>query len=229
MIKRSEVWTVRYPRSGAEFGRALAFFDSGAVVALTLLAINVLNRPRHDYRPETWHQDFEGLLLLRNPAMVALIISFVFVGMFWLGHHLMVAHLVAIDRSFILANLVYLFFVTLAPVAAIAMAEHSKDPYAIGFYGAWLIALTVMQCVLAWLAGRRALFAPSVNGPTYVRDEFVLGAIRVVVFGIAIAVAYLTRPALSLWVLVPGLVASEVFQRRRTDLRPVEAEGDAPT
>lgn len=224
MVTRSAVWGVRYPRTGAEFGRVLAFLDGGAVVALTLLAVNVLNRPRHDYRPETWHEDFAGLLTFHNPALIALIISFVFVGMFWLGHHLLVAHLVAIDRAFIIANLVYLFFITLAPVAAIAMAEHSKDTYAIGFYGVWLIALTLMQCLLAWLAQHRRLFTDTVDGPMYARDEFILGAIRLIVFGLAIAVAYLSSPAVSLLVLVPGLAVSEVFQRRRTDLRPVEAE-----
>ena len=145
--------TRRLPRDGIEFSRFVSFLDGGTVVALTLLAVSVL--PQSGLTDNEWHKVFAGIMNGSHATFVALVVCFVIVTSFWLDQHHLYSRLRGIDRPVILLNLGYLFLLTLAPVVAVALAEHRRDIYAIWLYVYWATLLTLVSIAMPWLVGRR--------------------------------------------------------------------------
>lgn len=222
---RYSVWSVRYPRGGAEFNRLLSLVDNGAVVALTLLSLTVLVRHPRD---EAWWVAFRDLIVGRNGGLLALIVSFALVGVFWLSHHQLVSQVVAIDRVFMVVNFFFLFAFTLTPVAAVAMSEHSHDSYAIGFYAVWLFALILLEALLVWVAEHRGLFATARQGRDVMVDQLLLAGARLLVSAAAIVAIYTLGRSVAVVVLVVGLGLIDVFLRRRAPVAPVESAEWSP-
>ncbi len=222
---RYSIWSVRYPRGGAEFNRLLSLVDNGAVVALTLLSLTVLVRHPRD---EAWWVAFRDLIVGRNGGLLALIVSFALVGVFWLSHHQLVSQVVAIDRVFMVVNFFFLFAFTLTPVAAVAMSEHSHDSYAIGFYAVWLFALILLEALLVWVAEHRRLFATTRLGKGVMVDQMLLAGARILVSAAAIVAIYTLGRSVAVVVLVVGLGLIDVFLRRRAPVAPVESAEWSP-
>ncbi len=215
----ASMWSVRYPRGSAEFNRLLSLMDNGAVVALTLLSISLLVLTPQD---DSWRQAFKDFVTLRSGGLIALIVSFVLVGVFWLSHHHLLSRLVAVDRIFMMANLFFLFQLTLTPVAAVAMAEHAKDIYAVVFYGAWLAGFIAIEVVLCWVAYHRQLFASPALGKIALSYQSRVGIARLVVAALAMALAYVALPLAGAVLLAVGMVLLDVVVPRPFSVDAVE-------
>ena len=206
---------VQHRRDGLEFTRFVAFIDGGTVVALTLLAVSVLPVSR-GLSDEEWHRIFLGVLDGRNVAFVALVVAFVIVASFWLDQHLLYAHLSAIDRSFILANLVYLFLITLSPAIAVTLAEHRRDVYGGLFVVVWLVLLSAVSLGLPWLATRQDLLAHPEARPPFLRNQLRISAVRALVLVLTIVAVRYYPPWISFFVLIPSLLGLEYWRNRMT-------------
>lgn len=204
---------VLHKREGLEFTRFVAFIDGGTVVALTLLAVSVLPVSR-GLSDEEWHRIFLGVLDGKNVAFVALVIAFVVVASFWLDQHLLYAHLAAIDRSFILANLVYLFLITLSPAIAVTLAEHRRDLYGGLFVVVWLILLSAVSLGLPWLAARQQLLAHPDADPAFLRNQVRISAVRALVLVATVVAVRYFPPWISFFLLIPSLLALEYWRNR---------------
>lgn len=204
-----------YGRDGLEFSRFVSFIDGGTVVALTLLAVSVLPVTRGLGKDE-WERIFQGILQGTDATFVALVVAFVIVASFWLDQHLLYAHLKAIDRPFIVANLVYLFLITLTPAVAITLAEHRRDIYGSAFCLLWIVLLTLVSLWLPWLAARRGLFTHPSTSRTFIGNQMKLSALRAIVLIIAVATVRYLHPWVAFAILVPGLLGAEAWRSRMT-------------
>jgi uncharacterized membrane protein len=87
--------------------RAEAFSDGVFAVAITLLALE-LKVPGGE--GELVHR-----LLEIWPSYLAYVVSFLTIGIMWLNHHTIFAHVVRVDRMLLLLNLVLLMVVAVTP------------------------------------------------------------------------------------------------------------------
>jgi uncharacterized membrane protein len=157
--------------------RLEAFSDGVFAIAITLLVLEIKVPP-----PDT----ALGAELLRLwPSYLAYMVSFLVIGAIWINHHAMFQHIVRVDRTLLLLNVLHLMLIAFLPfpTAVLAEAFHrgTDEPVAAAFYGGILTAIGIFVNAMWWYAahehrlldtrltakkarqiGRRFLLGPSV-------------------------------------------------------------------
>jgi uncharacterized membrane protein len=186
--------------------RAEGFSDAVFAIVATLLALDLKPEPGEPGRllPE---------LLQRWPTYLAFLTSFLYVGVIWLNHKAVFAHIRQMDRGLHWANLAVLATVTLLPMptavlaAAVEGGNAADERTAIGLYG--LIGALVCAAWLwffHYLWAHPSLLADDVHSAFY-RRERVRAVAGVVLYGVAAVLG----AAWSMGVALGVLLALPVF------------------
>ena len=140
--------------AGKETGRIEAFSDGVFAVAITLLALE-LRIPRPADLPAG--AGLLGALLDQWPAYVAYVVSFVFILIMWINHHILFTHIARNDHLFLLFNGLLLMLVTLVPFSSGLLADYIEHPdrrvAAVVYSGIFLLIAVVFN--LLWLYAAR--------------------------------------------------------------------------
>jgi uncharacterized membrane protein len=129
-------------------------------------------------------------LLALWPKFAAYAISFVTLGVYWVGHHLQFASIHRADRNLLWINILFLLCTGFVPFTTALMGEYWTEPLPVVLYGLNLVAVSLMIWVHWTYASRgRRLIAPEID------DGIIVSASRVillgpVVYAIAIALAW---------------------------------------
>ncbi len=129
--------------------RAEAFSDGVFAVAITLLVLELL--------PIGSGVLTAKVLLHAWPEYFAYVVSFLTIGIMWLNHHTILAHVSRVDRPLLVLNLLLLMGIVAVPFPTALVAEHLLDEggtaatvtYGIvmiaisaGFVGVWVYVVT---------------------------------------------------------------------------------------
>ncbi len=126
-------------------------------MAITLLVLD-LHAPAMELvhsEAELWH----GLAAL-GPRLLVYVMSFMTLGIFWIGQQTQHNHMAQGDRNLSWLHLAFLFAVTLMPFSTTLMAEFIRFRLAVLVY--WLNIL--LLGVLLWCSWRYARHAGLVSG-----------------------------------------------------------------
>jgi uncharacterized membrane protein len=130
--------------------RAEAFSDGVFAIAITLLVLD-LRLPPADGHTLTWQ------FLHEWPAYFAYVVSFLTIGIMWMNHHTILAHITRVDRPLLVINLLLLMGVVAIPFPTAVVAEHlvheggavAAEAYGVvmilislGFDGLWIYVVT---------------------------------------------------------------------------------------
>lgn len=129
-------------RSGhLEYDRILFFSDAIFAIAITLLVLDI-RVPGHAH-------DAGAEIRAAVPNMASFAISFVVIGLFWIGHHSLSRYIAAFDRGLISINLLFLGTIAFLPFPTelLNSGSNGASQAAIIFY-----ALAVAAAGLAELA-----------------------------------------------------------------------------
>jgi uncharacterized membrane protein len=114
-----------------ETNRLEAFSDGVFAIAITLLVLEIKVPP-----PD---MTLEAGLLRLWPSYLAYTVSFLVIGAIWINHHAMFRHIVRVDETLLLLNVLHLMLIAFLPfpTAVLAEAFHRKagEPIATAFYG----------------------------------------------------------------------------------------------
>ena len=118
-------------------GRAEAFSDGVFAVAITVLVFGLLpiGTGKLDAR----------VLLQAWPQYFAYVVSFLTIGIMWMNHHTILAHVTRVDRPLLVINLLLLMGIVAIPFPTALVAEHLQHPggkYATVAYGLVMIAIS---------------------------------------------------------------------------------------
>lgn len=184
-------------------GRAEAFSDGVFAVAITVLVFGLL--PIGAGKLDT------GILLRAWPQYFAYVVSFLTIGIMWMNHHTILAHVARVDRPLLVLNLLLLLGIVAVPFPTALVAEHLRGPeggvatvtyglvmivISAGFAGLWVYVVTHAPALGAALppeALRSSIPGFTLGGAAYVVGTLVALASAVVgmaIFG-ALAVYYL--------------------------------------
>jgi len=131
-----------------EYDRVLFFSDAVIAIAITLLVVD-LRVP--DVVFNARHQ-----LAADKQRLLSFGISFVVIGLFWLGHHHLFRYITALDRRLILLNLLFLGTIAFLPYpTALLSATKGEQPASTAFYAACVAATGLMELII-WLYAIRA-------------------------------------------------------------------------
>ena len=147
--------------------RRLEAFSDGVfaiVITLLVLEIRVPQIPHPHADVELFH-----LLLRMWPKFLSFAVSFVIVGIFWVGHHNIFHVIRHTDRALLWLNLFFLLCVAFIPFPTALMGEYVGVPAAVVPYGLTLMATGLTLYLLWWYATfRRRLVSPDLD-PAFVR------------------------------------------------------------
>jgi len=203
-------------------GRAEAFSDGVFAVAITVLVFGLL--------PIGTRTLNTHVLLQAWPEYFAYVVSFLTIGIMWMNHHTILAHVVRVDRPLLVINLLLLMGIVAIPFPTALVAEHLQHPggkYATVAYGLVMIAISAGFAAL-WVyvathaaalgatlppeALRSSLTGWTLGGVAYVAGTLIAGLVSavagMVIFG-ALAVYYLFEHLPSPAEEAPGSSAPE--------------------
>lgn len=135
-------------RPGLKTERIVFFSDAVFAISITLLILTVAI-------PDlTSAQLSEGLLIKYLialwPRFLSFFISFIVIGIFWMGHTIMFNFIKRSDRILLWLNILLLLFVSFIPFPAALIGQYSSDKYAVILYGLVLMILGFTYLLL-WL------------------------------------------------------------------------------
>jgi uncharacterized membrane protein len=130
--------------------RLEAFSDGIFAIAITLLVLEIKVPP-----PNT---ALGAALLHLWPSYLAYVVSFLVIGAIWINHHAMFKHIVRVDGTLLLLNVLHLMLIAFLPfpTAVLAEAFHrgTDESIAAAFYGGILTVIGIFVTAMWRYAAR---------------------------------------------------------------------------
>jgi len=173
--------------------RLEAFSDGVIAVIITIMVLEL----------KVPHED--GLAGLRAvlPTLCLYLISFAFVGIYWINHHHLVHRTEEADERILYANLGFLFCLSLLPFFTSYVLEKKMDSFSVAIYVASMILTGFSFLLLRLAIGRRLRHAGKLEAEDTAVER--KNYLSLFVYLVAIPLAF-QHPRLAL-----GLVASVTF------------------
>jgi uncharacterized membrane protein len=138
-------------------GRLEAFVDGVIAILITIMVLDL-----HTPHGTTWAALREDL-----PVLLAYVLSFVYLGIYWNNHHHMLAAVSRVSGVALWANLHLLFWLSLIPFATAWMSENHFPVIPVAVYGIVLLAASLayyaLQRALLHVEGDRSLLAAAIG------------------------------------------------------------------
>jgi uncharacterized membrane protein len=163
-------------------GRLEAFSDGVFAIVITLLILDV--RFPAD-KPLTL-----ATLWSMAPHVLAFVLSFVIVGVYWVSHHNMLHFVRAVDRQLLWLNLALLLAIVFIPFPAGLLGQHPGNRLAIALYGANLMGVNAVGTALWLYATSRPDLASEAVTPRFSRFVARLHSAPILVYAAAIALSF---------------------------------------
>ena len=106
-------------------------------------------------------------LLTVLPTLLVYLLSFAFVGIYWVNHHNLVDRLKRVDHFILWANLDLLFWLSLTPFVTSYMVDKHLDSFSVALYLCSLMVTGMSFSVLQWAIRRHI----SRSGQTHDAEE----------------------------------------------------------
>jgi uncharacterized membrane protein len=125
-------------RSKMHKGRLEAFSDGVVAILITIMVLE-LKVPLNS----TW-----PALIPLIPVFLSYVLSFVFLGIYWVNHHHLIQASEHVDGGVLWANLHLLFWLSLVPFVTAWMGENNFAPNPVALYGAVLLMAAIAYFIL---------------------------------------------------------------------------------
>ncbi|MBV9363258.1 MAG: DUF1211 domain-containing protein [Solirubrobacterales bacterium] len=119
-------------------GRLEAFSDGVIAILITIMVLEL-----HTPAGTSWHALGHEL-----PVLLAYVLSFVYLGIYWNNHHHMLAAASRVSGAVLWANLHLLFWLSLVPFTTAWMSEHRFPAIPTAVYGIVLLAAAIAYLIL---------------------------------------------------------------------------------
>lgn len=189
-------------RSGLDTDRIETLADGVFAIAMTLLvfAISV---------PELTGSGVAQLpssLLNLGPKLLAYVLSFVVLGVFWIGHHNQFFYIRRASRAFLWINILFLMFVAFIPFSAQLLGRYPGQLIAVAVYGFNMICVGLSLYLVWWYASSSHRLVDPDLDPATIRIATIRILSGPVAYAFAIVVSLFSVPAaLVVIALVPLL------------------------
>jgi len=136
--------------------RLEAFSDGVFAIVITLLILDV-RIPKVDY------SSLVQAMLDVVPKVLAYILSFIIVGIYWVSHHNTSHYVEKIDRTFVWLNVLLLLFVGFIPFPTSLLGQYPFGQIPVIFYGCILIATNAIGFGMWYYAQKKGLLKPNIG------------------------------------------------------------------
>ncbi len=136
--------------AGRDLGRLAAISDGVFSVAMTLLVLDLRAHAAELIHSEA---DLVAALAALAPRLLPYLMSFLTLGIFWVGQQTQFSYLARSDRAYAWINLVFLLAVTLVPFSTALLAQFITYRVALIVYWLNLVVLGIV-ILAAWYRAR---------------------------------------------------------------------------
>ena len=166
-----------------EYDRVLFFSDAVFAIAITLLVV--------DLRVPDVVTNAAGEIANSKDKILSFTISFLVIGLFWMGHHRLFRYVTVLDRRLIFLNLLFLGTIAFLPYpTALLFAGNTHEPAAPVFYASCVAGAGLLELAV-WLYATRKGLVPASVPLTVRRYELAQLLPTPVVFLLSIPVAFI--------------------------------------
>ncbi len=187
--------------SSLRTSRLEALSDGVFSIAMTLLVftVEVPNVPRMP----GGGVDVAKILVISWPHLLSYVVSFIVLGVYWVGQHSQFHYIRRADQVLIWLTLLFLMLVAAVPFSATLVGKYGTDRSIVLFYGAHLLAIGTAHFFTWHYAVRRGLVDRDENFAA-IAGEYQLALAAPATYVVAIAVAFVSPMAsLVLYASVP--------------------------
>lgn len=121
--------------------RLEAFSDGVFAIVITLLILDIRF-------PEVEYSQFKETLISVLPRILAYVMSFIIIGLYWVIHHNSMHAMKKIDRGFLWLNILLLLCVSFIPFPTSLLGRYPFEAGPIIFYGATLITCNLVGFIM---------------------------------------------------------------------------------
>ncbi len=190
------------PQGAPENGRLNAMSDGVFSIVLTLL-IFTIKVP--ELAPEQAARELPGALARLIPDLLTVGISFIVLGIYWIGHNNLFQHIQRHDRFLLWLNIVFLLSVAFIPYPASLLVRYGDVQLAAILYAGNLIVGGVLLDVIWWYAARNRHLMCDTMTPHLIRAFHQRILTGPAIYLVAIAVSFASLAATKvLFVLAAG-------------------------
>jgi uncharacterized membrane protein len=189
-----------------EYDRVLFFSDAIFAIAITLLVLEI-RLPSHPGNPAN---ELHAAL----PHIFSFGISFVVIGLFWMGHHSLSRYIAAFDRGLIAINLLFLGLIAFLPYPTGLLNTRGNGSLSwvtTAFYATCIAAAGLAELAI-WLYARGKDLLTSAATPALRREVTLRLLISPVVFLLSIPVS-LYSPDLATYCWLFIVVGNHLLSR----------------
>ncbi len=144
------------PQPSLRMARLDALCDGVFAIAMTLLVLDLQVPVRQLINSD--HDLFLSLISL-GPKFLSYLLSFLILGIFWVGHNSQYAFINKIDRELLWINILLLLFISLIPFSTAFLGGHIRLRFAVWVY--WFNLLFIGgSLLLNWEYAKKQGFIP---------------------------------------------------------------------
>jgi len=185
--------STREESAGLDAGRVFALSDGVFAIASTLLALDLRVPDGLDAAA------LVSALADLSPALRGYAISYLVIGLLWLGHHSVFRLFRRVTRSVAALNILLLGFVALLPFPSSVLTRYGDQPVAVMLYAADVGAVLVLQLAMLGVGWRHHDLDPR----TPALEVFLPSAATAAVFAASLPIALLSpAAAMYFWLLL---------------------------
>lgn len=144
--------------------RLEAFSDGVFAIVITLLILDIRF-------PEVPYSEFTNALQEVFPRILAYVMSFIIIGLYWVTHHNSMHAMRRIDRGFLWLNILLLLCVSFIPFPTSLLGRYPFQAGPIIFYGATLIVCNLVGYVMLVYVHYHPHLANTDFGSKYLRSH----------------------------------------------------------
>jgi len=166
------------------------------------------------------------------PKVLSFVLSFVVVGVYWVGHHNQFHYIRRVDRSFMWINILFLLAIAFIPFSAGLLGAFVRQQLVVAIYGLNLVAVGATLSLIWWYATTDHRLVDADLPPLAVRAGGRRILLGVGLYLLAVALVFVnTWLSVALYILVPILYILPGRIDRHLQGRPpaVEPSGASDT
>jgi uncharacterized membrane protein len=138
-----------------ELDRLIFFSDAVFAIVMTLLVLDIRV-------PDVAGPEVPGLVIELWPKIFSYVLSFLVIGLYWIGHHQTFRYVQSYDRTLLWLNLVFLLSISFIPFPTDLLGEYGELRFSVIFYAASLGLARLLLALVWWYV---------VSGPIQTSDE----------------------------------------------------------
>lgn len=210
-------------------GRLEAFSDGVFAVAITLLVLNIQlpqGIPQNILQdPTSLEQTIEGNLRNAIPEILSYIVSFVIIGVYWVGHHNTCHYIKRSDRTLLWINILFLMCIVFIPYPTGLIGRYPFTPAVIVIYGGTLVVTGSVLQLIWWYATHHHRLVERDIDPALVKKATRRNMLPPLSYLGAIIISFISPPVsllifafVPLLYIIPGRI-DEYWTRRREEAK----------